>query len=132
MKDLVLVTHAPPVAVQPAMEFREWRVLEDMDSELLLIGLHVDSDRIRISTPVVEWDYGQRTWTTQSGRVHRTALPPGEFLTPERIAGIVLGRGLRGPMIDWTEVVWAEMELLSGSLACANKTIHPEDVKCSP
>ena len=116
MKDHVLVTHAPTVAVQPTMELREWRVLEDMDAELLLIGLHVDSDRIRISTSVVAWDYSQRTWTTQSGRMYRTASPPGEFLTPERLAGIVLARGLRGPMVDWTDVVWAEMELLSGGL----------------
>lgn len=119
MKDHVLVTHAPPVAVQPAMELREWRVLEDMHADLLLIGLHVDSDRVIISTPVVAWDYGQRMWTTQSGRMYRTALPPGAFLTPERLAGIVLARGMRGPMIDWTEVVWAEMELLSGGLVSA-------------
>ncbi|HIV72929.1 MAG TPA: hypothetical protein H9903_18475 [Candidatus Aquabacterium excrementipullorum] len=117
MKIQVRVPHAPPIAVQPAMELREWRVLEDVDAELLLIGLHVDSDRVRISTPVLSWDYGQRTWATQSGRVYRTVSPPGEFLTPERIEGLVLARELRGPMIDWTEVVWAEMELLSGSLA---------------
>lgn len=114
MKTHVRVAHAPPIAVQPAMELREWRVLEDVDAELLLIGLHVDSDRFRISTPVLSWDYGQRTWTTQSGRVYWTVLPPGELLTPERIGEIVLARGLRGPMIDWTEVVWAEMKLLSG------------------
>ena len=43
MKIQVRVPHAPPIAVQPAMELREWRVLEDVDAELLLIGLHVDS-----------------------------------------------------------------------------------------
>lgn len=116
----VLVTQAPSTEEQPVMELREWRVLEDRDAELLLIGLHVDSDRVRISTPVVSWDYGQRTWITQSGRVYRTTLPPGEFLTPERLAGIVLARGLRGPMIDWTEVVWADMELLPGGLDSAH------------
>lgn len=65
----VLVTQAPSTAVQPVMELKEWRVLEDRNAELLLIGLHVDSDRVRISTPVVSWDHGQRTWSTQSGRV---------------------------------------------------------------
>ncbi|WCM92866.1 hypothetical protein M5C99_21400 [Acidovorax sp. NCPPB 2350] len=108
----VLVTQAPSTAEQPVMELREWRVLEDKDAELLLIRLHVDTDRVRISTPVVSWDYSQRTWITQSGRVYRTTLPPGAFLTSERLAGIMLARGLRGPMIDWTEIVWAEMELL--------------------
>lgn len=116
----VLVTQAPSTEEQPVMELREWRVLENCDAELLLIGLHVDSDRVRISTPVVSWDYGQRTWITQSGRVYRTTLPPGEFLTPERLAAIVLARGLRGPMIDWTEVVWADMELLPGGLDSAH------------
>jgi len=112
MKTQVTVTHAPPIAEQPAMALREWRVLENVDAELFLIGLHVNSDRVRVSTPVLSWEYRQRNWTTQSGRVYRTALAPGDFLTPKRIAGIVLARGLRGPMIDWTEVVWAEMELL--------------------
>lgn len=53
----VLVTQAPSTEEQPVMELREWRVLEDRDAELLLIGLHGDSDRVRISTPVVSWDY---------------------------------------------------------------------------
>lgn len=77
-------------------------MLGDLDAELLLIELQVDSDRLRISTRVLSWDCGQRNLATLSGMFIKCCCYRGGFC-PGTDCGNFLGPGLRGPMIDRTE-----------------------------
>lgn len=103
------VTPAPTVSKQPRMHLRSWRIIADCLGERHLFGLHPDSDRCRMSTAIVDFDFVQRRFVTSSGRVYWMHTEPGEPFEREVLETLAEYHQLVGQPVDVTEPVWQAM-----------------------
>jgi len=103
MVDLYFVRESDNVSDQPEVDMSDWSIHEvnhgDVRTTLHFVGRAIGIARLRVTTPVVEFDWQKKEGRTQSGRKYRLIGPPSE--TEDELLYVWRIRGMN--LVDVTQ-----------------------------
>lgn len=101
---------APPVACEPAVVLRAWRVVRATSGACYLVGYLDGTDTVRFTTKIASIEPATRRVTTSSGRIYQLhGAPTVDPVLLLAMAARAASQRL-GTLIDASETVWTQFE----------------------
>lgn len=105
------IVEVASVTDEPAIDLREWSVFEVADGDgaryQFIIGVYLDVEEGRRSTPVLSWDFVARTASTTSGRLYRLHGPPARHPDAMWLWHATAGKI---PYVDLSDQIWKSIQ----------------------
>ncbi len=99
---------APPVAEQPAVQVKSWRVIEAVNGDRHLLMI-LDHGPLRITSAIANFDPATAELTTQSGRRYELLCPPEERQVQ---LSLLAANAIRAGLIDGVDISDALWKLI--------------------